>query len=526
MPALRLTIDTSTNKSRLSRRSAASMSDRTKKKLSRKKQQAKAAATDEHGNVRYNDETKKTKAEERRAKNLARMFFWMIVGPSVLGGGLGLWSWLSPSYTNISLDDENQLRDVFFSGNPWLVMCAPYPGYPNNEVFESLVNNAWTRKTYRAGMIDCNAKLPSSGKTVVERFKLNYQKGYNRNALAFWVANGGKPKVLPAKMLLPPTKKKKKEVDVAARAVSVDEYVAKKVAVRYGKATNAAQLKRGCLSKKVSAVVLSEGDPSTGTMAALENLVNKFRTVRFCLVDHSKYKLGIGKKATWNKNFKELLSQPMEEGEARLVMFMRKKSDSKDAGGSGSGGGMLQAQAFEGTIEGPPDVSSFLANRLAPGGSEMMHQVSAKKVSLRYRGKNWNKKKKQTKKGDEDVEKNSEKSSSKKPSGKKRRKEARKRKDEEAQKQNRGQEQRAKKSKKDGKQQKDATDSISQEQREREARRRREMDREAEQHYAQAAEDYDEDDGHGEEEDFEEIVLDEDEDEDEEDDDVIDLDEM
>ena len=141
------------------------MSMRAMKMKSRsKKDRAKRAATDEHGNVQYNDETKKTKAEENRAKMLARIFFWMFVGPSVLGGALSVWSWLSPSYTHIGVDDGAQLREVFFSGNPWLVMCAPYPGYPGNEVFESLAGNAWTRKTYRAGMIDCSAKLPSSGK--------------------------------------------------------------------------------------------------------------------------------------------------------------------------------------------------------------------------------------------------------------------------------------------------------------------------------------------------------------------------
>merc|ERR1711871_1043203 len=80
----------------------------------------------------------------------------------------------------------------------------------------------------------------------------------------------------------------------------------------------------------------------------------------------------------------------MDEGEARLVMFKKKKSD-KDSSSSESSTskvGLLQAEAFEGTIEGPPDVSMFLEKRLTPGGSESMHQVSTKKVSLRYRGKN------------------------------------------------------------------------------------------------------------------------------------------
>jgi hypothetical protein len=234
------------------------------------------------------------------------------------------------------VDDPARLREVFFSGDPWLVMCAPYEGYPGNAVFESLAGNAWTRKAYRAGVIDCSAKLPASGKTVVERFRLSSQKGYNRNALAFWVANGGKPKVVPAKMLLPPqTKRKSKKKrsapvdDVSARALALDEYVAKKVAVRYGKATNAGALKKGCLSKPKSAVVLSEGDPSAGTLAVLERLVTNHRTVKFCLVDHSKYKISVGKKSTWNKQFRGLLSSPMEDGEARLVLFLKDKKKKK-----------------------------------------------------------------------------------------------------------------------------------------------------------------------------------------------------
>ena len=291
-----------------------------------KKDRAKRAATDEHGHVAYNDETKKTAGEERRAQTLSRLFFWMMVGPSVLGGALSIWSWLAPSYATIGVDDPARLREVFFSGDPWLVMCAPYEGYPGNAVFESLAGNAWTRKAYRAGVIDCSAKLPASGKTVVERFRLSSQKGYNRNALAFWVANGGKPKVVPAKMLLPPqTKRKSKKKrsapvdDVSARALALDEYVAKKVAVRYGKATNAGALKKGCLSKPKSAVVLSEGDPSAGTLAVLERLVTNHRTVKFCLVDHSKYKISVGKKSTWNKQFRGLLSSRRPRGRHRRL---------------------------------------------------------------------------------------------------------------------------------------------------------------------------------------------------------------
>lgn len=533
------------------------MSRAMKMKSMGKKDRAKRAATDEHGNVQYNDETKKTKSEEKRAKTLARIFFWMMVGPSVLGGALSVWSWLSPSYTTIEVDDSALMRDVFFSGKPWLIMCAPYPGYPGNDVFESLAGNAWTRKEYRAGMIDCNAKLPASGKTVVERFRLNSQKGYNRNALAFWVANGGKPKVVPSKMLLPPqTKKKKKKsaaapVDVSARAVALDEYVAKRVAVRYGKATNAGALKKGCLSKPKSAVVLSEGEPSAGTLAVLERLVTNHRTVKFCLVDNSKYKISVGKKSTWNKKFRRMLSAPMEDGEARLVLFLKNKKNQKKSekktsegeadetkkSGASSDKGLL-AEAFTGTLEGPPSVDAFLEERLALGGRDSMHEVSAKKVHLRYRGKNWKKRqaeKKAKKEEEEEAEeqvKDATPSSKSKKKAKKRRKAAKKRRKEEAKKQERRQEQRAKKEAKgeaDAAQKADG-ESISAEQREREARRRREMDREAEQNYAQAADDYEDDfeddDGDNDDDDdddVEEVVLEDEEDEEE---DIIDLDEM
>ena len=126
-------------------------------------------------------------------------------------------------------------------------------------------------------------------------------------------------------MLLPPQSSKKKKRLWTYRRVPWHWMSTWQRWRSLWKGDQPASLRKGCLNKAKSAVVLSEGEPSAGTMAVLERLVSSHRTVRFCLVDHSKYKLSVGKKATWNKKFKGLLSAPMEDGEARLVLFLKDK---------------------------------------------------------------------------------------------------------------------------------------------------------------------------------------------------------
>ncbi len=490
------------------------------KSKGRKKQAKARVAGDPSTGRGVYDDTKKTKAEEASSRRLSMILLGMIGLPAIGSAIAFVFSYLSPTYVEIDVQDAAQLREVFFSGKPYLVACAPYKGQPVGEVFGALAANAWAGTEYTTATIDCDAKLPQSGKTVIQRFKLSSQKKYSRNELAFTVANGGKPKVVPAKYVQnKPQKKKKKKTgssqktsgsaaDISTRVTALDEYVKKKVRVVYGKVTNAHQLKKSCLNKPNAAVVLTQGEPSATTLSAMEALVQRFRTVRFCTVDRSKYLLSV------EKDFPDALSgDGLEEGDARLVVFRR--------GTNSKGKAKTLARPFLGTVAGPPDAASFLEEALTREGKGEM-PVLSKSVTLRYRkskkskaskNKSKTKKKKATKKkkkkkkkdeeedeaGDDDDEAEEvedEEGAEQAAADKARRKRQRRERKSEAKQKTKEAEAAAAAAKKSKKRK-----ETPQQQREREARIRRAMDQEAQKHYAQAADDEDdEDEGEDEEE--------------------------
>ena len=75
--------------------------------------------------------------------------------------------------------DAAQLKEVFFSGEPWLVQCGTKAdisaaivddGFGAHPVVEKAASGL--PKEVKVGLLDCHKKLPS-GKTTVERFKLD-----------------------------------------------------------------------------------------------------------------------------------------------------------------------------------------------------------------------------------------------------------------------------------------------------------------------------------------------------------------
>jgi hypothetical protein len=329
------------------------------KKAGSKKKKSKLRAPE--------DENSMTAAEKKRKSCLSKFFVAMFVVPGLFGAVASIWTYLSPPYTTIELGDSTQLRNVFFSGEPWLLTCEPYKGQPVNPIFSGLTSNAWTSGGYSLGVINCDLPMPS-GKNVIDRFKLNRQKKYNRNNLAFTVANGGKPQVVPSSYF---QVSKKKNVDLGTQIKSVDEYVTKKVAIRYGKVINGKQLTKQCLNKASSAIVMLEGEPSTATQAQIERLAQKFRTLWFCVVDRSKYKFSIEKQfpilSRGSSGDEENNGDAMAEGEGRLVLFRKKKVDGGGGGEEDNGKknksvkkDVLLARPFSGLFTGPQDVEDLI----------------------------------------------------------------------------------------------------------------------------------------------------------------------
>ena len=457
----------------------------TTKKAMAKKKKAKIRQPDD-------DETP-SEAEKRRKTFLSRFFTAMFVVPGLFGALITIWGYLSPAYTTIALDNNVQLKNIFFGGHPWLITCAPYKGQPINPIFTGISSSSYyTSGLYKLAMMDCDLPMPS-GKTVIDRFRLNKQKKYNRNGLTFTVANGGKPQIVPGYMM-----QNKKDKNHAEQTKQLNTYVTKLVAVKYGKVKNAAQLTKQCLSKAKSALVLVEGDPSTTTKSMIERLAQKYRTLWFCVADRSKFAFSLEKK------YPDILGLPMQEGEGRLVLFRKKKKapseNSQDQPKKGrKNNDIIMARPFLGLVTGPPDVDSFIEKTMEKTEGLLLMEALRKKPTLRYRGKGTSQKKrdkkrkaKKAKKKKNTVKKKKDKKKTAAPPAKK----------------------------------KEPTKPETPEERaqrvEREQKRRLQMDEEAKAHYAQAAdvEEEEEEDDDDEDDDAEEVYA-EDEEEDE---DTIDLD--
>ncbi len=268
-------------------------------------------------------EAKQDTEAERRKRYLSFAFLLLFGGTGIFSAGSFLWSLLMPTYTTLEVSHVDSLKRVFFSGEPWLVMCSAGRGYGVNSIFEGVAAAEQFQGNFNSALMNCSAKLPSSGKTVIERFKLDKQKHYSESVMAFTVANGGKPKLLPPSYLVA------KQGESAKAIKALADLVKRKVSLRYGKVTNQKQLEKFCLKKSLSAIVLTKGKASDATLLSVQALMREHRLMRFCVMDFSKYSLSLPA-----SSFSSLVKarKAMAEGDGKLMVL--KKPTDKDRAGS------------------------------------------------------------------------------------------------------------------------------------------------------------------------------------------------
>lgn len=101
---------------------------------------------------------------------------------------------LTGGVAEVGLNETDVLRQIFFSGEPWLVQCIG-PGNPLDSTFAAaaphLAANKEPYSVVKTATLSCGDKLPS-GMTVYQRFKLNE----NTKPLVALFANGEKPQVV------------------------------------------------------------------------------------------------------------------------------------------------------------------------------------------------------------------------------------------------------------------------------------------------------------------------------------------
>jgi|Transcript_83025 hypothetical protein len=141
-------------------------------------------------------------AARRRSKGKEPKVTWRQKAPGIAAlvfmFGVSIMSFLSTIFgaitgngiTFLKVQDTAKLKEVLFSGEPWLVYCV------NNETQSQrlpkvLEDSAWDLNRnigLRVGVLDCWEKT-DSGRSIAQRFKLR-----SSPPLTFLVANGNKPR--------------------------------------------------------------------------------------------------------------------------------------------------------------------------------------------------------------------------------------------------------------------------------------------------------------------------------------------
>lgn len=206
------------------------------------------------------------------------------------------------------MEDELEIREVFFgeegTGKSYVVLCSKENSkIPISSVFQDAFKDGSAAVEFR--LIDCNFVLPSSGKSIAERFGLDLKK----RPTIFISGAVGEPKQIPTKHL------KTGAILVKLLKAKLEPHAAKVETTQ--------DLRVKCLDKDICGLLLKGTAKAPAYLKdAMQNLLKEFPKIAFASVDSS---------VLYVKNLEEYLPQLNDE-QPRFVVF-KKISGSLDKGG-------------------------------------------------------------------------------------------------------------------------------------------------------------------------------------------------
>lgn len=214
---------------------------------------------------------------------------------------------LPPEVEHLDVRNTAKLKQVLFSGEPWLLQCysgLPFAGqhlpapFRLHPVFEESVGAM--KSLVKAGTIDCEAKMPSN-KTLVSKFGLVRRT----QPLLLYAGGGDRPKQIPAAS--------------SSSVYGVTAWVKPKAEAKVRVARSQKALLASCAGRRACLISRLEA-----TSPVLEQLAQKFRTVEV---------VSIGEEAAttlaWGRG--EEVGETLDEDEAqhfgRRNSFLRADPD-------------------------------------------------------------------------------------------------------------------------------------------------------------------------------------------------------
>jgi hypothetical protein len=216
---------------------------------------------------------------------------------------------LSLQIPRVDVLDELALREVFFgeggTGKSYAVLCQDENSkLPISSVFQDAYNDGSAPAEFR--LLDCNYVLPSSEKSIAQRFKLDTKV----RPTIFISGTVGEPQQVSAKNL--------------KTGKMLVQLLRGKLEVRAHKVETTQDLRNKCLDKDMCALLLKGAKKAPGYLKdAMNKLLKEYPNVSFASMDAS---------VLYAKNLEEYLPE-LADGQPRFVVF-KKVSGSLAASGT------------------------------------------------------------------------------------------------------------------------------------------------------------------------------------------------
>jgi hypothetical protein len=216
----------------------------------------------------------------------------------------------------VNIHDELELREIFFgegvgTGKSYVVLCQEETStLAISSVFTDAYNDGSAPADFR--LVDCNYVLPSSEKSIAERFKLDTKI----RPTVFLSGTIGAPQQISPKYL--------------KTGGMLVKYLRGKLEIRAAKIETTQDLRNRCLDKDICGLLLKGSTKAPGYLKdAVSKLLKEFPNVSFASVDTS---------VLYVKNLEEYLPE-LQDGQPRFVVFRKLSGGVSLETPTGDGGG-------------------------------------------------------------------------------------------------------------------------------------------------------------------------------------------
>lgn len=264
------------------------------------------------------------------------MFFLIFCSGGLIPLAFSAYDSFNESYSKLDINHSDSLKQILYGGSPHLILCD-YPSNPYNKNNKSSLKKAAGAVYTNLGLstygIDCEAKLPKTGKTIVETLRLP------ESILAFTVANGASARPIGSQML----------TDIE----KLPKFIEGNITPRAPQLQKPSDFESICLSRKKCIVASNRGIVKKDFIDKfLIPAVSKHRSVRAVTVDRSKFLLRPSEEILGTRSEKNSSSAKNDADTLEIICFSAVSNE--------TGPDAVFGSFFTGDLNDPVSVEAFV----------------------------------------------------------------------------------------------------------------------------------------------------------------------